>query len=381
MEIKNRKVFLRTDFNVPIKNNIVADSYRIDCSIETLRDLKKGDNKTLIVSHIETKGVEKPSLKPVFDYIKSNYQDIEIFFSDKIEDFENVNSGQFMLLENIRNFSEEKENDVSLAKKIKNITDFYINDAFAVSHRNHMSVSVLPKLYNLEDKMFGLQMKKEINELSKILKPEKPFAVILSGAKFSTKLPLIEKYLSTADDMFIGGALYNNILKSMGFNIGKSLIDNDAVYIDKMVKDKSFIDKVFIPKKVIIKDDEDNIIIKKIDEIIDNDNIQDIDIESIDNFVKKISLNNVKTIVWNGPLGNYEIDEFKKGTMYLANKLVDLVYNNKNLNLFIGGGDTVAALKDLNINNERIFISTGGGAMLEFLEKDGVLPGVISVLN
>ena len=195
MEIKNKKVFLRTDFNVPIKNNLVADSYRIDCSIETLRSLKDGNNKTLIVSHIETNGVDNPSLKPVYKYLRDRYNDIEIFFSDNIEDFDNIKPGQFLLLENIRNFSGEKDNDVSLAEKFKNITDFYINDAFAVSHRNHMSVSILPKLYNIEDKIFGLQMQKEIRELSKILNPEKPFAVILSGAKFSTKLPLIEKYL------------------------------------------------------------------------------------------------------------------------------------------------------------------------------------------
>lgn len=380
MEIKNKKVFLRADFNVPIKNGVVNDVYRINSTLDTLRFLKDGNNKTLIVSHIETKNVEKPSLKPVFEYLQKNFPEFSITFSENIKDFENIRDGEFLLLENIRNYPGEKENSSDLAQVFRDITDIYINDAFAVSHRNHMSVCLLPSLYKKEDKMFGIQMQKEIDCLSKVLNPERPFAVILSGAKFSTKLPLIEKYLKTADNLFVGGALYNNILKSLGNNVGVSLVDNDAVYVDDMVKLEDFINKVFIPKKIIIKNiDTGEISIKSIKEIDEKETVQDIDNESIDEFVNIIKNKNTKTIVWNGPLGNYEDDNFKKGTQYLAQRLIEYIESSES-RLFIGGGDTVAAINDMKIENERIFVSTGGGAMLEFLEKDGKLPGVMNVV-
>lgn len=389
MEIKNKKVFLRADFNVPIKNLVIQDDYRITSTLETFNYLKNEGCKTIIISHIETKDVDKPTLKPVYEYFKNKYPEYDIDFLDNIEDLESVKNrfsmikdGGFLILENIRNLKGEKEDDIELSKFFREITDIYINDAFAVSHRKHMSISSLPSLYDVSHKMFGMQMKKEIDHLTKILNPEKPFTVILSGAKFSTKLPLIKKYLSTADNLLIGGALFNNVLKSLSYNIGKSLIDTDADYIDNLVKDNNFIDKVFIPQNVCVKNvDTDIIRISNIKDINDDETIQDISKDSIDEFVGKIKNINTKTIVWNGPLGNYEDIRFKDGTMNLAKELIELIEVDEKVHLFIGGGDTVAAINSLNINNERVFISTGGGAMLEFLEKDGNLPGVVNVVN
>jgi len=386
MEIKNKKVLLRADFNVPIKTSIIKDNYRIVSTIPTLEFLRSEGAKTIIISHIETSDIEKPTLKPVFDYIKHNYADLNIEFIDNVEmlenAFDNLAEGGFLLLENVRNFDGEKNNDSSLAENFKTLTDIYINDAFAVSHRNHMSVSALPLMYDKDHKMFGVQMQKEIDNLSKILNPSKPFAVILSGAKFSTKLPLIDKYLNTADKIFIGGALFNNILKSLGHNVGKSLIDIEADFVDSLVKTENFTNKVFIPKDIVVKDLNTNIIrICNINEVAENESILDIAESGILEFVEILKKDNYKTIVWNGPLGNYEDDAFKTGTLTLAKQLVVHINTNQESHLFIGGGDTVAAINSLDVKNEKIFISTGGGAMLEFLEKDGKLPGVVSVLN
>ncbi len=384
MEIKNKKVLLRADFNVPIKANAIKDDYRIVSTFPTMNMLKNDGAKTIIISHIETKDTDKPTLKPVFDYIKTNHPEYDIHFTenlDGIEDkIETLPFGAFLLLENIRNLEGEKNNDINTAERFKNITDVYINDAFAVSHRNHMSVSVLPSLYDIDHKSFGIQMQKEIDNLSKILNPQTPFAVILSGAKFTTKLPLIDKYLKNADKLFIGGALFNNILKSLGYNVGKSLIDDEAEYVDMLVKTKNFENKVYIPQQVVVKNINTGFVrISNINEINEHEIIQDISEESITYFVNILKNDNYKTIVWNGPLGYYEDDEFKKGTLTLAHDLVDYINSNQDSNLFIGGGDTVAAVNSLNIQNDRIFISTGGGAMLEFLERDGNLPGVVNV--
>lgn len=384
MEIKNKKILLRADFNVPIKDNKIKDNFRIISTFSTMDMLKNAESKTLILSHIETKDVAKPTLKPVFDYIKENHSEYDIQFAEDVSNLENklesLSAGGFLLLENIRNLNGEKDNDIETAMMFKNMTDVYINDAFAVSHRNHMSVSTLPSLYDTNSKMFGLQMQKEIDNLSKILNPEKPFAVILSGAKFATKLPLIDKYLKTADKLFIGGALFNNVLKSLGYNVGKSLIDDEAEYVDMLVKTENFLNKVFIPQNVVVKNiNTDLIRISNINEVGEYESIQDISEESVCEFVNILSNDNYKTIVWNGPLGYYENDSFKKGTLVLAQNLVDYTMENKNTHLFIGGGDTVAAVNGLNIDNERVFVSTGGGAMLEYLEKEGKLPGVVNV--
>ena len=381
MEIKNKKVLLRADFNVPIKDNIIKDNYRIVSTIPTLEFLRNGGAKTVIISHIETKNIDNPTLKPVFEYLKHNYADLNIEFIENVELLEdtlaNLADGGFILLENIRNFDGEKNNSLELAENFKSLTEIYINDAFAVSHRDHMSVSALPALYDKDHKMFGLQMQKEIDNLSKILIPEKPSAVILSGAKFSTKLPLIEKYLQIADKLLIGGALFNNVLKSLGHNIGKSLIDTEAD-LTSLVATENFFKKVYIPQTVIVKNTNTNEIRNSdINDVKENESIMDIG--SVQNFVKILTDENYKTIVWNGPLGYYEEDAFKTGTLQLATGLVEYVIGNESAHLFIGGGDTVGAINTMHIDNERIFISTGGGAMLEFLEKDGKLPGVVNV--
>lgn len=392
MEIKNKKVFLRADFNVPVCDGKIKNDFRIISTLETMRYLRDNACKTIIVSHIESndKCIGLNTLKPVYEYFLENLKEFDIKFIDNLENLENIKNtldsikeGGFVLLENIRNLKEEKENDINTAQIFKDMVDVYINDASAVSHRNHMSVSSIPSLVSKENKMFGFQMKKEIDNLSKLFNPNRPLSVILSGAKFKTKLPLIKKYLDNADNLLIGGALYNNILYSLGYNIGLSLMDTDEEtinYVNDLVKTDLFSNKVFVIDSFVVKKHNNQVVLRKIDNIEEGESIQDIDEDYVYQYIKKINEYKSKTIVWNGPLGNYEDIRFSKGTLCMAKELLKYVEDNKDVFLCIGGGDIVSVVEKLHMENERIFISTGGGAMLEFLEKEGDIPGVISVL-
>jgi phosphoglycerate kinase len=296
--------------------------------------------------------------------------------------------GEFILFENIRNANKtgmsEKLNDVQLAEYLKGFVDFYIQDAFAVSHRKHTSVSALPELFDTDHKVAGYQLSKEVSMLLTAVDPVTPLVTILSGAKFSTKLPLIEKYIDSANVVFVGGALYNNVLKSLGYNVGSSLIDTEAGYVDKLVQKEAFTEKVYIPKHVIVQDIKNkNIRESDIKSIDINESIMDIASQSVIDFVNHIASIDAKTIVWNGPIGNFENHPFQEGTELLVREILKYIHNSvlQDVHLVIGGGDTTSALKDIEglSSNPNVYISTGGGAMLEFLEKEGELPGIMSL--
>lgn len=389
-KLRGKKVFLRADFNVPIQKEVIGDEYRIKAVLPTLEFLKREGAVTIIASHIETADVEKPTLKPVFSYIKEKYGQFDMVFCEKFTEEEELSQalddrgeGTFLLLENIRHASGEKENDINFAVYLKNFAEFYINEAFAVVHRPHCTVDALPRLFDKENKAAGFLLTREIHELSKALEPKHPFLVVLSGMKFSTKLPLIQKYLNHADRLFIAGALFNNVAKSLGHEVGISLVDNAADYIDDLVKTENFKQKVYIPEMVSVKDIESNEIrVSRLSEVKHSESIQDIAEISIKNFFLEIKNSGMKTILWNGPIGNYENTAFAKGTLAFATSLYDYVKNDVETCALIGGGDTVAAIQNIpNLNTtERIFVSTGGGAMLEFLEKEGQLPGIVSLM-
>jgi phosphoglycerate kinase len=395
-KLRGKKVFLRADFNVPIYKGEITDTYRIDTTIKTFEFLKNEGAITIIASHIETKDVDHPTLIPVFLYITKKYPEYTVLFCDNFLDIQEVQTclssaqeGQFILFENIRRADKtgmsEKLNDVALAEYIKGFTEYYINDAFAVSHRAHMSVAALPALFDVDHKVAGYQLYEEVQSLSGTLSPQKPFVTILSGAKFSTKLPLIEKYLQTADIIFVGGALYNNVLKSLGYEVGVSYIDHEAVYVDALVQTQIFRDKVYIPEYVIVQNvDTHSVREVQIREVQKNETIMDISPKSIQEFVDKLQHMDAKTILWNGPVGNFEVKEFAAGTEKLATAILMYMQTPalQDIKLIIGGGDTVSAIKNVEgiSTNPNVFISTGGGAMLEFLEKEGRIPGVISLL-
>ena len=252
------------------------------------------------------------------------------------------------------------ENDLNFAKKLSKIGDVYVNDAFASSHRAHASIVGLPKFL---PSYAGFQLEREIKNLSKVFKkPKHPLLFILGGAKFSTKIPLIQKYLKLADYVFVGGALASNLLKAKGYEIGKSLVNNSNYNLKSILKDK----KLILPEDVVVKSGN-KLITKKIQKVKKDEIILDIGFKSVKNLMQLIKKS--KLIFWNGPLGKYE-----DGGGRATKKLLKLVSGSKAESI-IGGGDIVSLVSKMKLENKFTFVSTGGGSMLEYLAK-GTLPGI-----
>lgn len=338
--IKNKTALVRVDFNVPIKNGKVLDDFRIQKAIPTIKFLQNKGAKVILISHLGKDG--KESLKPVAGclrkYIKKD----------------------IVLLENIRQYSGEEKNDSKFAKELANLADFYVNDAFSVSHRKHASVVGVPKYL---PSYAGFQLEEEIKNLSKVFKNKKhPFLFILGGVKFSTKMPLIKKYLNSADYLFIGGALANDFLKAKGCEIGKSLADNTE--IPNFILNSK---KLILPTDVLVLSGK-KLVNKKVEEVKKDEIIIDIGKESVklaESYIKK-----AKLILWNGPLGKYE----EKSGDIATKKLLKSVVSSKAESI-IGGGDIVSIVSKLKLEKKISFVSTGGGATLDFL-ANGTLPGI-----
>lgn len=358
-EIKNKRILIRVDYNVPIQNKKIIDDSRIKASFETINYvLNKKPKKIILISHLgRPKDREKElSLHPVFEYLKNHFKDIA--FKDLEEEIKNPCKNKIILLENIRYYQEEENNDQSFSKKLSSIADLYINDAFGTMHRKHSST------YGITDFLpsyFGLLVQKEIENLD-INNYKKPFYLILGGAKLSTKLPLIERLIEKSDKILLGGAMIFTFYKALGHNIGKSLYEPEIITHSKELLKKN---KILLPEDVIISKSLEKPIEKRtvaISEIPDDFYGVDIGEKTIKTFSKE--LKNAKTILWNGPLGIYEINEFRKGSEELAKAISEL-----NAKKIIGGGDTVAMINNLKLSSKYDFISTGGGATLEFLSK------------
>jgi phosphoglycerate kinase len=338
--LKGKKVLVRVDFNVPIKNGKVLDDFRIQKALPTIKFLQKKGAEVILISHLGKDGTE--NMKPVADclkkYVKKN----------------------IILLDNIRKFSGETKNDSNFAKKLSEIGDIYVNEAFSVSHRMHASIVGLPKYL---PSYAGFQLEEEIKNLSKVFKkPKRPFLFILGGAKFSTKIPLIQKYLKLADCVFVGGSLTNIFLKARGYEIGDSLLENINYNFKKIIKNK----KLILPKDVVVKLGS-KLINKKIDEVKKGEIILDIGDKSVKNLIQFIKKS--KSVLWNGPLGKYE-DGGGKAT----EKILKFLSKTKTESI-VGGGDIVSLVSKLKLENKFTFVSTGGGATLEYLAK-GTLPGI-----
>ena len=351
---------MRVDFNVPIKDNQVLDDFRIKKSLPGIDFLKEGGAKIILISHL---GNGKESLKPVAETL-NKYMPVKftggIFDSQTEQTIRAMSEGDVVLLENLRQESGEQGKDKNFAEKLASLGDIYVNDAFSVSHREDASVVLLPEFLPA---YAGLQLTKEVDNLSQAFNnPDHPFLFILGGAKFSTKMPLIEKYLDLADHVFVGGALANNFLKAKGYEVGNSLTDKDANKVQKLLKNE----KLILSSDVITQSGN-KLVPKKLTEIETNDFIVDVGEETIKNLGTYIK--NAKLILWNGPLGKYEAGG-EKGT-----KQVLSIVANSGAKSIIGGGDTVALISQLNMENKFSFVSTGGGATLEFLAT-GTLPGL-----
>jgi len=361
-ELKNcagKRVLLRADFNVPIQNGKVVDDFRIVKALPTIKYLKSKKAKIIIISHAGEDGTQ--SLEPVHralsKYIKVRFVD-DIAGEKAKKAIALMKNGEVILLQNLRRDRGEKENSIPFAKKLASLADVYVNDAFPVSHRVQASIVLLPKLL---PHYAGLQMLDEIRHLSKALHPKHPFLFILGGAKFETKMPLIKKYLKVADHIFIGGALANNFFKEEGFEVGASVIDKKDFHLKPLLANK----KILLPIDVVAKDSAGTTT-KRPSDVFSDEKIMDAGTDSISMLAPYAM--KAKMILWNGPLGFYE-DGFTKGTT----DLLALLAHAKGETI-IGGGDT-AALISKKMEKKFTFVSTGGGATLEFLTK-GTLPGI-----
>ncbi len=364
-DIKNLngvKVLVCVDFNVPIENGKIMDNFRLRKIIPTILYLKERKAKIILIGHIETPK-ENPTLEPVVKYLDNH--DIQCSFiknyRNAYETIEKMNGGDTVVLENIRQYPEEKQNDTNFAKELASLADIYVNEAFSVSHRNHVSVSAIT---NFLPSYAGLLFEKEVENLSMAFKPVHPFLFILGGAKFETKLPLIEKFINIADRIFIGGALSNNFFREKGMEVGRSVVSPMDFNLSRFFNNN----KLFFPIDAIISSNKE--VIRKVTNIKPQDAMYDAGPDTVQVLEREIS--QAKHILWNGPLGIYE-KGFKEPTQSIAKAIANATTNGAKS--ILGGGDTLATLADLGLEREFTFISTGGGAMLEYLAK-GTLPGV-----
>jgi len=358
--IKGKRVLVRVDFNLPIENGKVGDDFRLKKALPTIKFLQKKGARVVLITHL---GGGEESLAPVAKvlnkFVKVKFVS-EVVGQKVIDAVAEMKNGEVVLLQNLRNHKGEKDCNEIFALELSKLGDLYVNEAFPVSHRKDASIFILPKLLPA---YAGLQLEKEVRHLSRAFnKPKHPFLFILGGAKFSTKMPLIEKYLKLADYVFVGGALSNDFLKAKGYEVGGSLVDGANYEIGKVLKSK----KLILPIDVVVQSGS-KLISKDADAVGKDEIILDIGnktVKGLEPLIKK-----AKFILWNGPLGKYEAGGAKS-----TQKILKLVAGSKAESV-IGGGDTVSLISKMKMEKDFSFVSTGGGATLDFL-VDKTLPGI-----
>lgn len=362
-------VLVRVDFNVPIADGRVDDDFRIERSIPTIAYLQEKKAKIILVSHIEND--VGSTLEPVSRLLQDRvpHTFIPTLERESIrEGVDDLNPGDVILLENTRSDPGEKENSEPFAAMLASFVDLFVNDAFSVSHREHASVVGIPKHVR---SCAGLLLEEEITSLETILhEPSRPFVFIMGGAKFDTKLPLIEKFLDRADAVFVGGALANDIYEARGLEVGQSRVSDD---VD--VSDIAHHEKLSVPDHIVAEDQEGKSSEKSVEEVTSRERILDIGKEGVDKMLSEMS--DARLIVWNGPFGDYEHCH-GEGTEHIARGLSR--YVAEGVRVIIGGGDTLAVISEIGLRDGFSFISTGGGAMLRFLSEE-TLPGIDALLE
>ncbi len=380
IDLKDKKVIIRCDFNVPIKNGIIEDDNRIVESLPTINLVKDKGAKIILMSHLgRVQSVEdkiNKTLKPVADRLSELLNQKIIFVDEtrgeKLEQaINNLKNGDILLMENTRfediDGKKESKNNPELGKYWSSLADFYVNDAFATAHRAHASnvgiATFLPSC-------FGLLIRKELNIFNKALNnPARPLTVIIGGSKVADKIGVLENLINKADYILIGGGMAYTFLKAKGYNIGASLLDEEKIDFCKNLLNKT--DKIILPVDSLVAKDlneESKVVTKNNDEFNDNDIGLDIGPKTIDLF--KSYIQKSKTIIWNGPVGYFEIPAFAGGTRALADSII-----NVHCTSIVGGGDTASALINMGYKEKFTHISTGGGASLELLEGKE-LPGI-----
>jgi phosphoglycerate kinase len=382
-----KKVLVRVDFNVPLNDKYeITDDTRLKAVIPTVNKILKDGGSAILMSHLgRPKGgyEEKYSLKHLVPYLTKTFNTQVKFATDCIgEDSKNLAAalkpGEILLLENLRFYKEEEKGDVAFAEKLSKLGDVWVNDAFGTAHRAHASTAVMGQFF--KDKVCGYVMQAEIENANKVLESgEKPVTAVMGGSKISDKILVIERLLGQVDNLIIGGGMSYTFVKANGGNVGKSLCEHDKLDLAKDIMKKAQAKgvKMYFPIDNVIADDFNNNANTKIvgkGEIPDGWEGLDIGPESVKAFSDVIA--NSKTILWNGPMGVFEMPNFAKGTVAIATAVKNAT--QKGAFSLIGGGDSASAINNLGFGNDVSYVSTGGGALLEYMEGK-VLPGVAAL--
>ncbi len=387
-DLKNKRVFVRVDFNVPLNENLqVTDDRRIRAAIPTIQSLIQKGAIVILASHLgrPKKGYEeKYSLKPIVSVL-SQLLNQNIHFAkdciaeETIQQVQNLKAGEVILLENLRFYPEEEKGDLEFSKKLALLAQVYVNDAFGTAHRAHASTAVMAQFFN--EKYAGFLLEAEVLNGNKVLNNiQKPYTAIVGGAKVSDKILIIQNLISKVDNLLIGGGMAFTFLKALGYNIGKSLCEEDRLEAAKeiMQKAKELNVNILLPNDVVaakeFKNDTEFITVD-IQNIPSESMGLDVGPQTIEAYNKVILES--QTILWNGPMGVFEMDNFAKGTFAIAETVAKATQKNGAYSL-IGGGDSAAAIEKAHLVEKVSYVSTGGGALLEYLEGKQ-LPGIISL--
>lgn len=387
-DFSGKKVIVRVDFNVPLNDKFeITDDTRIRAAIPTIQKIREKGGAVILMSHLgrpKNGPEEKFSLKHIVNHL-SEKLGAEVQFADDCIGEQartkalHLKPGEVLLLENLRFYKEETKGDETFAKKLAGLADVYVNDAFGTAHRAHASTAVIAKFFP-NDKMFGYVMGNELRSINKVLvENEKPFTAVLGGAKVSGKIEIINHLLDKVDNLIIGGGMMFTFIKARGGQVGNSLVEDDLLETAKaaMKKAGEMDVNIYIPTDTVAADKFDNdanTMVCKAGEIPDGWMGLDIGPETLKTFSQVIK--NSATILWNGPMGVFEMDNFAKGTVEIAKAIANATA--KGAFSLVGGGDSVAAVNKYNLADKVSYVSTGGGAMLEFIEGK-TLPGVAAI--
>ena len=383
ISFNGKKVFIRVDFNVPFNDEgEITDNSRIVAALPTIEFVISSGGACILASHLGRPDGKNPalSLKKIIPELKKLLGKDVIFLEDSIGDqtkeiCSNLKKGQIALLENLRFYKEETKADERFAKQLSALADIYINDAYGTTHREHASTATIAQFFS--EKAPGMLLEKEIKSLKKLMdKPKKPVTAIIGGAKVSSKISVIANILGFVDNLIIGGGMAYTFIKNNGGRIGDSIFEadrlNDCTEILSKAKNENV--NVFLPEDILCSNEFSNSGLQKVTNIYEvPEGWQGLDIgpKTMDKFEQVILASS--TILWNGPMGVFEIPSFEKGTLFVAKTVAKATQNGAYS--LIGGGDSVAAIKKFGLQNQVSFISTGGGAMLESLEGK-LLPGI-----
>jgi phosphoglycerate kinase len=386
----NEKALIRVDFNVPLDEQFnITDDTRMQAAIPTIKKVLGDGGSVILMSHFgrpKNGPEDKFSLKHLLPHLKELLSETTVLFADDCigeaaqQKAKDLKPGEVLLLENLRFHKEEEKGDEAFAKKLSELGDVYVNDAFGTAHRAHASTAVIAQFFPSDKKMFGLLMNAEISNADKVLNSsEKPFTAILGGAKVSDKIEIIENLLQKANNIIIGGGMAYTFLKAQGKEIGSSLCEEDKLDLANEILSKAK------EKNVEIYLPADSVVADKFAEdantkTVNNDHIEkgwmglDIGEESIKQFSKVIMES--KTILWNGPMGVFEMKKFQQGTKAVAEAIAKATENGAYS--LVGGGDSVAAVNEFGLADKVSYVSTGGGALLEYFEGKE-LPGIKAI--